>query len=339
MKIILGAIKEFNDDALLMARQLGSEGFHFNTPPIATNDEDYWTVRALKWLKEYTEKFELKLEMIENVPIRFIEAIMLATADRDEKIENYIKTVRNMGEVGIPILGHHFCPTWAWRTDINTPSRGGARVASFNFELSKSGRNAYAISAQHMAKLKDGFLMPTSEGLGKNYEYFIKAVLPEAEKAGVKLIIHPSDPPIKNVAGVDRIFISQDDFVKADKMTNSEAWGINFCMGSFSQLGGEDAVLNMIEEFCPRGKIHMVHFRDVQGTIEDFRECFLGDGRYNPAKVMQALYENGYNGLVLDDHVPFINNDTRWGHTARANAFGYLRGMQKMLELHKQNTL
>ena len=91
MKIILGAIKEFNDDALLMARQLGSEGFHFNTPPIATSDEDFWTVRALRWLKEYTEKFDLKLEMIENVPIRFFESIMLGSSDRDEKIENYIK--------------------------------------------------------------------------------------------------------------------------------------------------------------------------------------------------------------------------------------------------------
>lgn len=332
MKIILGAIKEFNDDALLMARQLGSEGFHFNTPPIATSDEDYWTVRALKWLKEYTEKFELKLEMIENVPIRFLESIMLGNQDRDEKIENYIKTIRNMGEVGIPILGHHFCPTWAWRTSITEPTRGGAFVSAFNSEKAESGVNAYAISAQHMARFGKDIQPPTAEDLWKNYEYFMKAVLPEAEKAGVKLIIHPSDPPLRKVAGVDRIFISCADFEKAEKITNSPAWGINFCMGTFSQLGGEEAVLEMIDKFVSKGKVHMVHFRDVQGTINDFKECFPGDGRYDPAKIMWKLHENGYNGLVLDDHVPFINNDTRWGHTARANVFGYLRGMQKMME-------
>ena len=335
MKIILGAIKEFNDDALLMARQLGSEGFHFNTPPIATSDEDFWTVRALRWLREYTENFELRLEMIENVPIRFFEAIMLGTSERDEKIENYIKTIRNMGEVGIPILGHHFCPTWAWRTSIDYPARGGAKVSAFNIEDAKSGKNAYAVSARHMARFGKDITPPTKEDLWRNYEYFIKAVLPEAEKAGVKLIIHPSDPPIENVAGVDRIFISPDDLIRADKMTSSDAWGINFCMGTFSQLGGEEAVMQVINEFVPRGKIHMVHFRDVQGTIEDFWECFPGDGRYNPAKVMRALYKCGYKGLVLDDHVPFINNDTRWGHTARANVFGYLRGMQTMLELYE----
>ena len=212
MKIILGAIKEFNDDALLMARQLGSEGFHFNTPPIATADEDFWTVRALTWLKEYTEKFELKLEMIENVPIRFFQAILLATPDRDEKIENYIKTIKNMGKVGIPILGHHFCPTWAWRTSITEPARGGAHVTAFNSKLAQNGINAYTISAQHMAKFGKDMPIPTAEDLWNNYEYFMKAVLPEAEKANVKLIIHPSDPPVKKLGGVERIFISCKDF-------------------------------------------------------------------------------------------------------------------------------
>ena len=332
MKIILGAIKEFNDDALLMAKQLGSEGFHFNTPPIATNDEDFWTVRALTWLKEYTEKFGLKLEMIENVPIRFFQSIMLGSKDRDEKIENYIKTVKNMGQVGIPILGHHFCPTWAWRTSITEPTRGGAKASAFNAKLAESGVNAYAVSAQHMAQFKDGEVPPTAQDLWKNYEYFIKAVAPEAEKAGVKVIAHPSDPPVKNLVGVDRIFICKEDFVRAEKLANSSAWGINFCMGTFSQLGGEQAVMEMIEEFVPRNKVYMVHFRDVQGTIEDFKECFLGDGRYDPAKIMYALKRNGYKRLILDDHVPFINNDTRWGHTARANAFGYLRGMKQMMD-------
>ena len=153
MKIILGAIKEFNDDALIMARQLGSEGFHFNTPPIATSEEKYWSVTALKWLKEYTEKFELKLEMIENVPIRFFDKIIMGSRGRDEQIENYIKTLRNMGEVGIPILGHHFCPTWAWRTSITEPYRGGAHVSAYDRSIEDKVPNAYTQSRNHMIPL------------------------------------------------------------------------------------------------------------------------------------------------------------------------------------------
>lgn len=334
MRVILGAIKEFNDDALIMAKQLGSEGFHFNTPPIATANEKYWSVTSLKWLKEYTEKFGLKLEMIENVPIRFFDKIILGADGRDEQIENYIKTLRNMGEAGIPILGHHFCPTWAWRTSITEPYRGGATVSSYDKAIEDKVPNAYTQSRNHMIAL-DGNV-PTADDLWNNFEYFIKAVIPEAEKAGVKLITHPSDPPLKKVAGVERIFISPSDFEKAEKIANNDAWGINFCMGTFSQLGGEECVMEMIEKFVARNKVHMVHFRDVQGTIEKFSECFIGEGRYDPARIMKALADNGYDGAMLDDHVPFLTGDTRWGHTARAYTFGYLKGIQKTLALNKQ---
>ena len=334
MKIIFGAIKEFNDDALMMARQLGSEGFHFNTPPIATDDEDFWTVRALKWLKEYTEKFELSLEMIENVPIRFIDKIIMGVKGRDEQIENYIKTLHNMGEVGIPILGHHFCPTWAWRTSITHPYRGGATVSAYDRSVEDKVPNAYTISKKHMIDFGDN-PPPTAEDLWKNFEYFIKAVIPEAEKAGVKLITHPSDPPLKTVAGVERIFISQEDFRRAEKIADNDAWGINFCMGTISQLGGQEAVLDMINEFVPKKRIHMVHFRDVQGTIEKFNECYLGEGRYDPAIVMKALSDKGYEGLVLDDHVPFLTNDTRWGHTSRAYTYGYLKALDSAVKYFK----
>ena len=76
----------------------------------------------------------------------------------------------------------------------------------------------------------------------------------------------------------------------------------------------------------------MVHFRDVQGTIEDFSECYLGDGRYDPAKIMTLLHDKGYQGLMLDDHVPYLTGDTRWGHMSRAYEFGYLCGMAKMMK-------
>jgi len=331
MKIIMGAIKEFNDDALIMARQLGAEGFHFNTPPIAASDEDFWTERSLRWLKEYTEKFELKLEMIENVPIRFFDKILLGLPGRDAQIENYIKTLRNMGKAGIPILGHHFCPTWAWRTTIREPYRLGATVSAYDHSVHDELPNAYTQSKDHMVRQNPDLLPPTREDLWNNFEYFAKAVLPEAERAGVKLITHPSDPPISPLAGVARIFISPDDFRKAQEMVHSPAWGINFCMGTFSQLGGEETVMEMIHEFVPSQRIQMIHFRDVQGTVEKFSECFLGEGRYNPAVIMKALHSYKYDGLILDDHVPFLTSDTRWGHTARAYTFGYLKGLKQML--------
>ena len=152
MKIMFGALKEFNDTVMMNARQLGAEGVHFNTPPIAAQDEQYWTVPALQWLKEYAARFELNVEMIENVPIRFYDKILLNLPGRDEQIENYIRTIRNMGKVGIPILGHHFCPTWAWRTSITQPTRGGATVSAWDASVADKRPNAAKQSAQFMAK-------------------------------------------------------------------------------------------------------------------------------------------------------------------------------------------
>ena len=329
----MGAIKEFNDDALMLARQLGSKGFHFNTPPIASADEKFWTVRSLRWLCEYTEKFGLSLDMIENVPIRFFDKIIMGLPGRDEQIENYIKTLHNMGEVGIPILGHHFCPTWAWRTSISKSYRGFATVSAYDRSVEDKVPNAYTVSKQHMITMGDDIIPPTADDLWKNFEYFIKAVIPEAERAGVRLITHPSDPPLRVVAGVERIFICKEDFLKAEKIADNPAWGINFCMGTFSQLGGEECVVDMLREFVPKKRVGMVHFRDVRGTVENFSECYLGDGRMNPARIMRELYENGYDGLLLDDHVPYLANDTRWGHTSRAYEYGYITGLAAATEL------
>lgn len=323
MKAIFGALKEFNDDALIMAKQLGSDGIHFNTPPLP--GDKTWDEDALQYLVDYSAKFDLKVEMIENVPIRFYDKVLLGQPGRDEQIENYIHIIRGMGKVGIPILGHHFCPNWAWRTTLSEHGRGGANVAAYDKDKESNG-NAYVYPY-----ITDA-VFPDREKLWENYSYFIKAVLPAAEECGVRLAIHPSDPPLEEVDGKARIFISMEDFKRGEAITNSNAWAVNLCLGCFSQHGGEAYVLDAIRYFGERKKIAMVHLRDVQGCGEHFKECFLGEGNYDPAKILCALKEVGYDGCLMDDHVPRIVNDTRWCHTARANANGYIQGMLKMMD-------
>ena len=323
MRAIFGALKEFNDDAMLMAKQLGTDGIHFNTPPIP--GEKTWEADALQYLIDYSQKFGLKVEMIENVPIRFYDKVLLGLPGRDEQIDNYINIIRNMGKVGIPLFGHHFCPNWAWRTTLSEKGRGGANVAAYDKSREANG-NAYIYPY-----ITDGEF-PTHEQLWDNYTYFIKAIVPEAEKAGVRVLIHPSDPPLPFVDGKARIFTSLDDFKKGEQIADSPAWGVNLCLGCFSQIGGEEHVLETIRYLGEKKLIGFVHLRDVQGTGECFKECFLGEGNYNPAKVLWALKDAGYDGCIMDDHVPYIVNHTRWGHTARANANGYIQGMLKMMD-------
>lgn len=323
MRVIFGALKEFNDDAMLMARQMGAEGIHFNTPPIP--GEKTWDLEGLNWLKAYAARFDLRLEAIENVPIRFYDKVMLGLPGRDEQIANYQNIIRNMGKAGIPILGHHFCPNWAWRTTLKATGRGGANVAAYD-KARESDGNAYVYPYITDAEF------PAREALWENYLYFMKAVLPVAEASGVCLMAHPSDPPLPEVDGKARILVSMEDFQRADAATSSDAWAINLCLGCFSQIGGEAKVLEAIRYWGERKKIALVHFRDVQGCGEKFQECFLGEGNYNPAKVLLALKQVGYDGCIMDDHVPYTVNATRWGHLGRAHETGYIQGMLKMLD-------
>ena len=97
-------------------------------------------------------------------------------------------------------------------------------------------------------------------------------------------------------------------------------------------IGGKANVAEMIEYFAPKGSIAYIHFRDVKGTVPDFTECFIGDGNFDPAEVMVLLARTGFEGFLLDDHVPHMDDDTDWNHRGRAHAIGYMQGLIRMGE-------
>ncbi len=162
-----------------------------------------------------------------------------------------------------------------------------------------------------------------------NYAYFMRAVLPVAEEAGVKLALHPDDPPVEMLGGIARIFKSVDDFKRGYEIGNgSPAWGLDLCLGCCSEMpGGAANVREMIEFFGPKGRIFYIHFRDVQGTVPDFAECFIGEGNFDAAETMRLLKRSRVHGFLLDDHVPHMEEDTPWGHRGRAHAIGYMQGL------------
>jgi mannonate dehydratase len=175
----------------------------------------------------------------------------------------------------------------------------------------------------------------TEERMWENYAYFIRAVLPVAEEAGVKMALHPDDPPVPMLGGVARIFRSPDHFKRAYALNpDSPSWGLDLCLGCCSEMpGNRENVHEMIEFFGTRGKIFYIHFRDVQGELPNFQECFIGEGNFDPAEVMVQLHRVGFDGFILDDHVPHMDDDTDWNHRGRAHAIGYMQGLMRMREL------
>ncbi len=341
MRIAIGQFNELTDEKLKFAAQIGVKGIQMNTP--ALPGDTHWQEADLRALVDRCAAHGLMLEAIENVPIHFYYKAMLGLPGRDEQIAHYQTTLRNMGRAGIPILGFHWIPNSVWRTDRMAPGRGGAGCTKFDM-AEVEGATTRSEVLRFVAKTDErpetlGLMerpedVIDAEKMWENYAYFIKAVLPVAEEAGVRMALHPDDPPVPMLGGVARIFREPAGFKRAYELNpDSPAWGLDLCLGCCSEMPGNRAnVHEMIDFFGPRGKIFYIHFRDVQGEVPNFQECFIGEGNFNPAEVMAQLHRVGFDGFFLDDHVPHMDEDTVWNHRGRAHAVGYMQGLLKMRE-------
>jgi mannonate dehydratase len=231
-----------------------------------------------------------------------------------------------MGKAGVPLLGYHWMPNGVWRTP-DAAGRGGVRVTAFDMALVDTAPLVAGV------KTVEDFDAQTvdQEQMWANYAYFMKAVLPVAEEAGVKLALHPDDPPVPVLGGIARLFYSAEGFKKAmEDIAPSPNHGIDFCMGCFSEMGPD--VLEAIRYFGQRGKIFYVHLRDVQGCVPAFQECFLGEGNFDVVDVVRTLKEVGFTGFIIDDHVPHMIDDSDWNHRGHAHATGYILGLVEAVQ-------
>jgi mannonate dehydratase len=318
IRVAIGQFNELSHERLTFAQQIGASGVLLNTPTLP--GEQRWETSDLTWLRKRCDQYGLRLEALENVPIGFYDRAMLGLDGRDEQIANYQATIRNMGAAGIPILGYHWMPNGVWRTP-SVQARGGALATAFDIDKIDSAPLVAGVRKHPLLGERE----LSAEQMWDNYQYFMERVLPVAEQAGVTLALHPDDPPVPTLGGIARLFGSFEGFRRAVETFDSPQHGLDFCMGCWSEMG--PGAIDAIRYFGARGKIVYVHFRDVQGHVPVFQECFLGEGNVDVVAAMRALKEVGFGGFLIDDHVPQLIDDTGWGHRGRAHATGYIMGL------------
>jgi mannonate dehydratase len=310
MRIAIGQFSSPDPARLRYCRQLGASGVVLNTPdlPAATGR---WELDDLRALRQHVEAFGLRLEALENTPLAFYDQAIWGGPDRDTQIANYIATVTNVGRAGIPLLGYHWMANGVWRTGWEPVGRGGAVVSVFH-------QAAAPTALTHGRRF-------TEDELWDHYDYFMRRVLPAAEAAGVRLALHPDDPPVPELGGVPRLFRRFEAFRDAAERYRSPAWMLDFCLGTWSEMG--PGLADKLRYFVRAGRVAYVHFRDVRGYGADFEECFLEEGNYDPVEIMTLLVEEDFPGFAIDDHVPLLEGDEGWGERGRAWATGYLQGL------------
>lgn len=341
IRLSLGHVDEYDGRVATFAHQLGLKGVQLHTPNLLRGEEGYWSLSELRALRDRCDADGLAIDGLENVPLAHFWKIQRGAAGRDEQIESFCKTIRNMAAVGIDTLGYNFLATFVWRTSMAVSGRGGAKVTSFDLADIGAGN---ALSGYRLTPSEPLEEPLTAEQMWDNHQYFLDAVLPVAEQVGVRLALHPDDPPVDEpLGGAARIFTSPASLVAArEQARSSPSWGLNFCLGTVSEMAGEQSINEVIDTLGTAGAIFYVHFRDVRGTVPRFSECFLGEGNFDPARVIRRLHDVGFDGFIIDDHVPaMIGDRDTWGDTSpeaycsrgRAHAIGYLQGVLNGLGL------
>lgn len=303
------------EDLAQFAKQFGVNEVLLGIPQ-PPGGKQYWEFKDVLRLRTRAEDYGLHLEAIEVFPRNWYDKIMIGLPGRDEQIENYMTSIRSMGQAGIPILGQLWMPNWIWRTSSTTPARGGARVSSFDYELVKD------------APLTHGRVY-TEQEMWDNYIYFLKAIVPVLEKSGVKFAIHPDDPPVPSLGGVHRMFSSIEGLKKAVEVVPSDNVGLGFCQGCVSEMCDPAGVKEAIRYFGSRNKILYAHFRNVIGIVPKFRESFIDEGKVDMLDMLRTYKEVGFDGCIVGDHFPTTIGDTPWPdcHRARAYTYGYINGL------------
>jgi mannonate dehydratase len=244
--------------------------------------------------------------------------VTLNLPGRDQKIEEYLNYIRYLGKAGIPYSTYAHMGNGIWSSGrITTPRGYDARDGD---SKSPDWRGNWA-GKTYTEPLSHGRVF-SKEEIWENYTYFIKKVVPVAEEAGVRIGIHPDDPPQPMLAGVPRcIFSNFEGYKRAIEIANSPNIGVCLCVGSWLEGGsmtGKDPV-EMIKYFGPKKKLFKIHFRNVSAPLPHFSETLIDDGYYDMSKVMQALVDVDFEGIVIPDHVPNLGYapGTQGGRGAR----------------------
>jgi mannonate dehydratase len=288
---------------------------HRVTPAISDEELLFLKQLGLRWARVEFQPAEATLDNLAAVQKRFAAQglriysavnyvhrslkIQLGQKGRDEDIEQYRDFLGHLGRLGIPVASYDFHPGNTYTTA--EVERRGYRTRCFDLDDFRRKVEKRRFERDYPA-----------EEMWDYYAYFLKAVLPAAEKADVRLALHPDDPPVATMNGVAKLLTHYDGYRRAEQLAGpSRHWGLTFCVGTWAEGSdrmGKD-VFEMVKDFGGRGKIFEVHFRNVTGPLPHFVETFPDDGYLDMYAVMKALRQVGFHGAVEPDHVPQLAGD------------------------------
>ena len=307
---------------------------------------EVWTKEEIHALKKEIEDSGLKLLGIESVNVS--DSIKAGLKDRDLHIDNYIKTLENLGQEDIHLVCYNFMPVFDWtRTELARQREDGSFVLAYTqeavdkivpekmFESIANETNGTIMPGwepDRLAHVKELFAMykdVDDEALFANLKYFLERIMPICNKYDIKMAIHPDDPAW-SVFGLPRIITNKANILRLMKMVDDVHNGVTFCSGSYGTNLHND-LPDMIRSL--KGRIHFAHVRNLKFiSSTNFEEAahLSSDGNFDMYEIMKALYEIGFNGPIRPDHGRMIWDEKAmpgYGLYDRALGATYLNGL------------
>lgn len=317
---------------------------------------EVWEKARIAEIKAQTEKYGLHIEVVESVNVH--EDIKLGLPSREQYIENYCQTLRNLSEFGVKVVCYNFMPIFDWmRTDLFHQTADGSTALFYDHsaidgldphDLVKrveAGSNGLTLPGweperlQHLDRVFQLYKDVDEKQLRENLQYFLARVIPVAEAVGIKMAIHPDDPPF-SIFGLPRIVKNDADLRAILAMVESPSNGLTLCSGALGP-NKENDIVQMIYDFHER--IPFAHIRNIKRFDNgDFIETshLSSDGSLDIAAIVRAYHEVGFTGYYRPDHGRHIwQEKCRPGYGLYDRALGimYIQGVWDECEKRKAN--
>lgn len=298
---------------------------------LAGDPNQLWTLEELAGYCRAAEAEGLKVEAIENFDPAHWHDVLLDGPKKREQLENVKTIIRRVGQAGIPVMGYNFSIAGVCGRISGPFARGGALSVGMDGPLDEPMPKGMVWNMVYDAEAGQGTVPAIShEELWRRLGEFLNEVVPVAEEAGVKLALHPDDPPLPTMRGQPRLVYQPEMYQRVIDLKSSPANALEFCLGTLAEMAGGD-LYEAVDRYSRQGKLAYVHFRNITGKARFYRETFVDDGDINMLRVLRILKRNGFDGVLIPDHTPQMTCAAPW-HAGMAYALGYMRAALQALE-------
>jgi mannonate dehydratase len=302
-------------------------------------DNSMWSYEELRDLRAAINAEGLELEAIENFDPAHWYDVLLDGPRKREQMEHLKQLIRDVGKAGIPVMGYNFSIAGVWGHVSGPFARGNAPSVGF---FGPDGTpetpipngmvwNMIYDPAVYDPEGRNGTVgTVTQQQLWERLAWFLNEILPVAEEAGVRMALHPDDPPMPTIRGTARLVYQPRIYQQVLDLKPSRYNAIEMCLGTLAEMTEGD-VYEAADRYTRMGQVCYIHFRNVKGKVPHYTEVFVDEGDLDMVRILRILHKNNYDGVLIPDHTPSMSCAAPW-HAGMAYALGYMRAAMQMIE-------